>query len=143
MSTPKPKLTKEEKQARKIKFMLDKKHAAEEKKKQDIRDFLNREQKFTKSSREILDNHWEHICGQLTLCDLRTDLNCKRQNLIKCLDTKESLIEQLRRWRDEATIQHKRLFEGHVNTLEYLTSEYLNIYRLSRSKLFFIKKRNL
>lgn len=123
MATTKPKLTKEEKKARKIQFMLDKKHAAEEKKKQDLRDFLQREKKFTEKSRQILDNHWEQICGQLTLCDLRTDLNCRRQNLIQFIDTKESLIEQLRRWRDDATFQHKRLFEGHVNTLEYLMSE--------------------
>ncbi|XP_063698051.1 ninein-like protein [Culicoides brevitarsis] len=120
MSSRAKKPTKEEKIARKKQLAEEKRLKKLETEKQQLRDELQREKTFTQNSRRILDDHWESICGEITQKDLLESLNCHRTNIEKQLDVKDGTIEKLKRWREEAGIQHKRLFEGHLKVIEYL-----------------------
>lgn len=115
-------LTKEEKLARKQQLAEMKKVKKIEQEKQNLRNEFKRELNYTSQTRRILDQHWKDICGELTQKDLVDNLHCLRQNLNRKLDRKEEAIEQMRRWKEEAEVQYKRLFNGHLDIIEYLMS---------------------
>lgn len=128
MSSPAPrsrKLTKTEKLARKKVLAEERKLKRIEQDKQNLRNELSRESNYTRQSRRVLDQHWETICGQMTHTDLLESLNCHRQNVERIFDAKEEAIQQMRRWRDEAEVQYKRLLGGHLDVIEYLMSKTL------------------
>lgn len=128
-STVKPKLTKEEKRAALAQKKLDKKLAAEEKRRQDFRDHLKREIEFTKKSRGFLDKHWLEICSEVGREDLVVSLNCMRQNVLRTLDEKQRIIDKFLGQLEHAEVEYVRLFRAHVRTLDYLLSKTRKITR--------------
>uniref|UniRef100_A0A336K322 Dynein regulatory complex subunit 2 n=1 Tax=Culicoides sonorensis TaxID=179676 RepID=A0A336K322_CULSO len=125
MSSPGPslrrqKLTKAERVARKKERIQEKKRIKIEKEKQNYRNELAREKNYTQNSRRVLDQHWEQICGELTQSDLLNSLKCHQQHFNRLMNAKENMIDQMKRWREEADIQYKRQFEGHLALIEYL-----------------------
>lgn len=116
------KLTQAEKLARKKQFAEEKKLKRIEQEKQSLRDELAREIQYTRQSRITLDQHWEDICGEMTKTTLLDNLKDLQQNVNRIFDKKEEATQQMRRWREEAEAQYKRLLNGHLDVIEYLMS---------------------
>lgn len=117
-------LRKEKRKARKQEKIRLKLLKAETKKKDLLRDHLNREIKFTNLTHSRADKDWEQLCIDIKVPELRDDFQRTIQGVDRMLDNKSHVIQRLNNERKTADEQYRRNVQKHTELIEFLLSLY-------------------
>lgn len=118
-------LRKEKKKARKQEKIRLKLLKAETKKKDLLRDHLNREIKFTNLTHSRADKDWQQLCIDIKVPELRDDFQRTIQGVDRMLDKKSHVIQRLNDERKTADEQYRRNVQKHTELIEFLLSLYI------------------
>lgn len=118
-------LRKAKKKARKQEKIRLKLLKAETKKKDLLRDHLNREIKFTNLTHSRADKDWEQLCIDIKVPELRDDFQRTIQGVDRMLDKKSHVIQRLNAERKTADEQYRRNVQKHTELIEFFMSSFI------------------
>lgn len=130
---------KQNKKARKQEKIRLKLLKAETKKKDLLRDHLNREIKFTNLTHRRGDKDWKQLCIDIKVPELRDDFQRTIQGVDRMLDKKSHVIQRLNNERKIADEQYRRNVQKHTELIEFLMSSYFFKFFLFRFSYLFFK----
>ncbi|XP_055611390.1 uncharacterized protein LOC129757995 [Uranotaenia lowii] len=118
------------KKLKKLEKKKAKQRAAEEKKKQHVRDHLKREQQFTLETEKRVFGDWEKMCSDVKFQVIREELEQIMQGSKHTLDRKNVCIDRLLKDREEI----EDVYSRNLHRLKRLIEYYLEMHK------FFIEK---
>lgn len=130
-------LRKEKKKALKQEKIRLRNLRAETKKKDLLRDHLNREIKFTDLTHSRADKDWEKLCIDIKLPELRDDFQRTIQGVDRMLDKKSHVIQRLHDERKTADEQYTRNVQKHTELIEFLLSSYIYYFSFKVLSFYF------
>ncbi|EQC28951.1 hypothetical protein SDRG_13288 [Saprolegnia diclina VS20] len=89
-------------------------------KKQQLKDFMEKEQKISKMNKLKIQNHWRKIMRLVKVESLRKEVEIKSQNHERDVDRKDAIIQMLDRDLEEAEEQYQMALRSHLLNVDKL-----------------------
>ncbi|KDO24183.1 hypothetical protein SPRG_10611 [Saprolegnia parasitica CBS 223.65] len=89
-------------------------------KKQQLKDFMEKEQKISKMNKLKIQNHWRKIMRLVKVESLRKEVEIKSQNHERDVDRKDAIIQMLDRDLEEAEEQYQMALRSHLINVDKL-----------------------